>query len=773
MSQVPHSPPDAQAASTSWYEITDPQSNTSVFVNLVTGECACDLPPSAQLKPTSPDGEWWELMDEERGIPFYYHSQTGNTVWTKPAQAEVISLTLLQQSVLGQRVSLALSNRASHHLTDEVLGDSAPSEQSLMHDAPDHVSIGSISQGATSDSQDTVPKPTDSVLSSDTDLKPLDRRDTLLNSAFPEQSPSMDNLASYNVAEPTVPEQLASVPALVPPKSSSRTSLATAESVVPTQPMRPLPVPSLYPPVTPTKSTVSIESLPSRPSSARQKPLHRKSLLGLRVDLTRPDSLMSVSTMATDTSVYDSTSPGWEKPARSVDLRRTSYFSFSGGRTTRALSQLYPSEVKVPGGPFKQPEPTVSQSSPSLNTRRLPEALQQDIAMFQIDGFAKSYFSTHKRGLFRRRVPLHEMLRFTSQSLNKPLIRLPHEHRKDAVRCFKVVQRIMGDRSRGSQASDATDTQWLLDRGIRRQVLRDEIYVQLCKQLTDNPRPQSIDRGWLLLCVVCQVFPPSAQFASYLHAFLHRHTDTPVPRTNTMARFALGRVQRVAERGARTKVLSVTEIGWAKQIPFTRPLFGEALETIMQYTPAVDVDLGIPRVLTYLTDLILQLNGQQSEGIFRVPGDAEQVDQLKQRLDLGDYASDLDLRDPNIPGSLLKQWLRELPHPLILHEYYATCVQNPQDPELVLKVMSNLRGVRLRVTDYMIQFLQVFAKPENSRLSRMDISNLAMVFAPAFLTCPSGDLREAFANSQAEQLFVKTLLKVWKGVDLVSSHPVI
>ncbi|KAJ1974813.1 hypothetical protein H4R34_004579 [Dimargaris verticillata] len=723
--------------------------------------------------PTSPNGEWWELMDEERGIPFYYHSQTGSTVWTKPAQAKVISLTLLQQSVLGQRVSLALSNRASFHLANEALGDSAPSEQSLVHDASDHASIGSFSQSAASDSQETVPKPTDSVLSSDMGLKPMDRRDTLLNSAFPEESPSMDNLTGFSVSAPTVPEQLPSAPVPIPPTRPSSASVATIESLVSTQSAGPLLVPKLHPPVTPIKSTVSIESLPSRPSPARAGPLHRKSLLGLRVDLTRPDSLMSVSTMATDISVNDTTSPGWDKPARSVDLRRTSYFSFSGGRTTRALSQLYPSDIKVPGGPFKQSEPTVSQSSPSLHTRRLPEALQHDIAMFQIDGFAKDYFATHKRGLFRRRVPLQEMLRFTSQSLKKPLVRLPYEHRKDAVRCFKVVQRIMGDRSRGSQASDATDTQWLLDRGIRLQVLRDEIYVQLCKQLTENPQSQSIDRGWLLLCVVCQVFPPSAQFASYLHAFLHRHTNTPIPRINTMARFALGRVQRVAERGARTKVPSVTEIGWAKQIPFTRPLFGEALETIMQYTPAVDVDLGIPRVLTYLTDLILQLNGQQSEGIFRVPGDAEQVDQLKQRLDLGDYATNLDLRDPNIPGSLLKQWLRELPHPLILHEYHATCVQNPQDPETVLKVMSNLRGVRLRVADYMVQFLQVFAKPDNSRLSRMDISNLAMVFAPAFLTCPSGDLKEAFANSQAEQLFLKTLLKVWKGVDLVSSHPVI
>lgn len=43
----------------------------------------------------------------------------------------------------------------------------------------------------------------------------------------------------------------------------------------------------------------------------------------------------------------------------------------------------------------------------------LPAGLQQEINKFAIDGFAKKYFSTHKRGLFRRRVPMNEMLKWT------------------------------------------------------------------------------------------------------------------------------------------------------------------------------------------------------------------------------------------------------------------------------------------------------------------------------------------------------------------------
>lgn len=50
---------------------------------------SCRLPPSE-------NGEWWEIGDESRGgIPYYYHTKTGETVWEKP-DGFVIPLTVLQ-----------------------------------------------------------------------------------------------------------------------------------------------------------------------------------------------------------------------------------------------------------------------------------------------------------------------------------------------------------------------------------------------------------------------------------------------------------------------------------------------------------------------------------------------------------------------------------------------------------------------------------------------------------------------------------------------------
>jgi len=42
----------------------------------------------------------------------------------------------------------------------------------------------------------------------------------------------------------------------------------------------------------------------------------------------------------------------------------------------------------------------------------LPPDLQEEINKFRVEGFAETYFNAHKRGLFRRRIPVDKLLEF-------------------------------------------------------------------------------------------------------------------------------------------------------------------------------------------------------------------------------------------------------------------------------------------------------------------------------------------------------------------------
>ncbi|KAM4865191.1 rho GTPase-activating protein 39 isoform 1-T3 [Thomomys bottae] len=410
-----------------------------------------------------------------------------------------------------------------------------------------------------------------------------------------------------------------------------------------------------------------------------------------------------------------------------------------------------------------------------------------------IENWASKHFNKHTQGLFRRRVSIANMLAWSSESIKKPMIVTSDRHvKKEACEIFKLIQMYMGDRR--AKTDPLHVALEIATKGWSAQGLRDELYIQLCRQTTENFRLESLARGWELMAICLAFFPPTPKFHSYLEGYIYRHMD-PVNDTkvtqhikellernskkksklrkkpkpyveepdgvaiSTYAKYCYHKLQKAALTGAKKglKKPNVEEIRHAKNAVFSPSMFGSALQEVMSMQKERYPDRQLPWVQTRLSEEVLALNGDQTEGIFRVPGDIDEVNALKLQVD--QWKVPTGLEDPHVPASLLKLWYRELEEPLIPHEFYEQCIAHYESPEAAVAVVHALPRINRMVLCYLIRFLQVFVQPANVAITKMDVSNLAMVMAPNCLRCQSDDPRIIFENTRKEMSFLRVLIQ--------------
>ncbi|XP_070827077.1 unconventional myosin-IXAa [Chaetodon trifascialis] len=147
----------------------------------------------------------------------------------------------------------------------------------------------------------------------------------------------------------------------------------------------------------------------------------------------------------------------------------------------------------------------------------------------------------------------------------------------------------------------------------------------------------------------------------------------------------------------------------------------------------------VPLVVEKLINYI-EMHGLYTEGIYRKSGSANKIKELKQGLDTDVDSMNLDDYNIHVIASVFKQWLRDLPNPLMTFELYEEFIRamGLQDKKEMIRgvysVIDQLSRTHLNTLERLIFHLVRIALQEET--NRMSANALAIVFAPCILRCP-------------------------------------
>ncbi|XP_067832944.1 LOW QUALITY PROTEIN: unconventional myosin-IXb-like [Heptranchias perlo] len=178
----------------------------------------------------------------------------------------------------------------------------------------------------------------------------------------------------------------------------------------------------------------------------------------------------------------------------------------------------------------------------------------------------------------------------------------------------------------------------------------------------------------------------------------------------------------------------------------------------------------VPGVMEKLMEYV-EMHGLYTEGIYRKSGAANKMKELRQRLEADPVSVGLETYHIHAITGVLKQWLRELPIPLMTFALYSDFLRAIEHPgrqeqlQAVYNVLDQLPGPSHCTLERLIFHLVKVAVLEE--MNRMSPNALAIVFAPCVLRSPNNSdplmsMKEVAKTTMCVELLITEQMRKYK-----------
>ncbi|XP_012509519.1 PREDICTED: unconventional myosin-IXb isoform X4 [Propithecus coquereli] len=180
--------------------------------------------------------------------------------------------------------------------------------------------------------------------------------------------------------------------------------------------------------------------------------------------------------------------------------------------------------------------------------------------------------------------------------------------------------------------------------------------------------------------------------------------------------------------------------------------------------------VSVPIVLEKLLEHV-EMHGLYTEGLYRKSGAANRTRELRQALQTDPAAVKLEDFPIHAVTGVLKQWLRELPEPLMTFAQYSDFLRAVELPEkqeqlaAIYAVLEHLPEANHSSLERLIFHLVKVALLED--VNRMSPGALAIIFAPCLLRCPDNadpltSMKDVLKITTCVEMLIKEQMRKYK-----------